>query len=102
MYSVTDPNLEFCMRIIIMITLSTSHLDKHVLRTFPCQALYRVMVLAFTFNTIIFLELTCIWYGDMPTSLFSIAACFPHPAFLILLTLVYFLFYLYHLSSRIL
>ena len=102
MYSVTDPNLKFCMRIIMMIILFTCRLDKYVLRTFPCQALYRVMVLVFTFNTIIFLELICIWYGDMPASLFSVAACFPHSAFPFLLTLVYFLFYLYHLSSHIL
>ena len=57
------------------------------------------MVLTFTFNTIIFLELICIWHGNMLTILFNIGACFPH---LILLTLVYFLFYIYHSSYTIL
>lgn len=45
------------------------------------------MVLTFTFNTIIFLELMCMWHGNMLIILFNIADCFPH---LILLTLVYF------------
>ena len=63
-----------------------------------CQALCRLMVLTFTFNTIIFLELICIWHGNMLTILFNIGACFPH---LILLTLVYFLFYIYHSSYTI-